>query len=85
MPGQECLQPHSTSIPGQMPYLHQNQLQPSLQQSQDSSPNDEMTQHLQQQTLNQSQLNDTLGSILNKHQSLQRKAISVMNEMHKRH
>ena len=53
----------------------------SLQQSKDSTQNDVMTQHLHQQMLNQSQLNDTLGSILNNHQSLQRETISMMNEM----
>ena len=35
--------------------------------------------------LNQSQLNDTLGSILNNQWSLQGKTISMMNEMSKRH
>ena len=44
-----------------------------------------MTQHLHQQMLNQSQLNDTLGSILNNQQSLQRETISMMNEMSKRY
>ena len=44
-----------------------------------------MTQHVKQQTLNQSQLNDTLGSILNNQQSLQRETMSMMNEMSKRH
>ena len=42
-----------------------------------------MTQHLHQQMLNQSQLNDTLGSILNSQQSFQRETISMMNEMTK--
>ena len=60
-------------------------MQPSLQQSKDSILNDVVTQHLQQQTLNQSKLNDTLGSILNNKQSLQRETISMMNEMLKRH
>ena len=46
-------------------FLHQNQMQLSLQQSKDNVPTDVVTQHLQQQTLNQSQLNDTSGSILN--------------------
>ena len=59
MSGQECLQPHITSTPGQIPSLHQNQMQPSLQQSTDDPPTDVVTQHLQQQTLIQSQLNDT--------------------------
>ena len=68
--GQDCLQPHMTSTPGQIPYLHQNQLQTSLQQSKDSTLNDVVTQHLQQQILNQSQLKDTLGLILNNQQSL---------------
>ena len=65
MPGQECLQLHITSTPGQIPFLHQNQMQPSLQQSKDGPLTDVVTEHLQQQTLNQSQLNETLGSILN--------------------
>ena len=37
IPGQECLQPHIASTPGQIPYLHQNQLQSCLQQSKDSN------------------------------------------------
>ena len=56
-----------------------------LQQSKDSAQNDVVTQHLHQQMLNQSQLNDTLGSILNNQQSLQRETITMMNEMFKRH
>ena len=56
-----------------------------LQPLKDSTQNDVVTQHLHQQMLNQSQLNDTLGSILNNQQSLQREAISLMNEMSKRH
>ena len=67
-----------------MPYQHQNQQQSPIQQSKESAQNDAMTQHLHQQTPNQSQLNDTLGSILNKQQSLQRETISMMNEMSKR-
>ena len=55
------------------------------QQSKDSAQNDAVTQHLHQQMLNQSQLNDTLGSILNNQQSLQRETISMMSEMSKRH
>ena len=55
------------------------------QQLKDSAQNDVVTQHLQQQVLNQSQLNDTLVSILNNQQSLQRETISMMNEMSKRH
>ena len=39
-----------------------------------------MTQRLHQLTLNQSQMNNTLGSILNNQQSLQRETISMMNE-----
>ena len=31
MPNQECPQPHITSTPGQIPYLHQMQQQPPLQ------------------------------------------------------
>ena len=83
MPGQECFQLHITSTPGHIPYLHQNQLQPYLQQCKESTPNDVVTQYLQQHTLNQSQLNDTLGSILNNQQSLQIETISMMNEMSK--
>ena len=62
-------------------------MQASLQQAKDGLPTYVVTQHLQQQILNQSQLNlnDTLGSILNNQQSLQRKMISMMNEMPKRH
>ena len=85
MPGQESPQPYITSTPGQIPYLHQNPLQLSLQQSKDSTLNDVVTQHLLQQMLNQSHFNDTLGSILNNQQSLQRKTISMMNKMLKRH
>ena len=55
------------------------------QQSNDNVQNDVVTQHLHQQMLNQSQLNDTLGSILNNQQSLQRDTISMMNKMSKRH
>ena len=85
MPNQECPQPHITSTPGQTPYLQQIQQQHSLQQSKDSTQNDVVTQHLHQQMLNQSQLNDTLGWILNNQQSLQRETISMMNEMSMRH
>ena len=59
MPSQECPQPHITLTPGQIPYLHQMQQQLPLQQSKDSTQNDVVTQHLHQQMLNQSQLNDT--------------------------
>ena len=65
MPYQECPQPHITSTPGQIPYLHQTQQQLLPQQSKDNAQNDVVTQHLHQQMLNQSQSNDTLGSILN--------------------
>ena len=44
-----------------------------------------VSQHLHQQLLNQSQLNDNLGSILNNQQSLQRETMSMMNEMFTRH
>ena len=60
-------------------------MQPSLQQSKDGPLTDVVTQHLQQQTLNQLQLNDTLGSILNNQQSLQEETISMMNKMSKSH
>ena len=56
-----------------------------LQQSKDGAQNDVVTLHLHQQMLNQSQLNDTLGSVLNNQQSLQRETISMMNIMSKRH
>ena len=85
MPNQECLQPHITSTPGEIPYLHQTQQQPPCQQPKDSIQNDVVTQHLHQQMLNQSQLNDTLGSILNNQQSLQRETTSMLNETSKRH
>ena len=41
------------------------------QQQNQLGSNDVVIQHLQQKTLNQSQLNDTLGSILSSHQNLQ--------------
>ena len=41
--------------------------------------------HLQQQALNQSQLNDTLGSILSSQQNVQWETVSVMNEISKGH
>ena len=72
MPSKEYPQPNITSTSGQILYLHQNQQQPSFQRSKDSAQNDVMTQLLYQQMLNQSQLNDTLGSILNNQPSLQR-------------
>ena len=58
---------------------------PFLQQSKNGPLTGVVTQHLQQQTLNQLQLNDTLCSILNNQQSLQKETISIMNEMLKRH
>ena len=48
-------------------------------------PSDVVVQHLQQQALNQSQLNNTLSSILSSHQNVQQETVSVMNEMSKRH
>ena len=72
-------QPHITSTSCQIPYLSLMQKQPPLQQSKDNAQNDVVTQHLHQQTLNQSQLNDTSGSILNNQQSLQRETIPIMN------
>ena len=50
-----------------------------------ASGQNDVTQYLHQQTLNQLQLNDTLGSILNNQQSLQRETFSMMNELSKRH
>ena len=85
IPIQECPKPHITSAPGHILYLHQTEQQPPLQQSEDSGQNDVVTQHLHQQMLNQSQLYNTLGSILNSKQSLQRETISILNEMSKRH
>ena len=84
-PGQDVLQPHSTSTPGQTPVLQQNHVQSSLQQSKDNPPTDLVVQYLQQQTLNESQLNNILHSILNNQQSLQRETISMKNEMWERH
>ena len=40
-----------------------------------SKQNDIVIQHLQQQALNQSQLNDTLGSILSSQQNLQQETL----------
>ena len=84
MPNKECPQPHITSTPGQIPYLHLTQQQLPLQQLRDNAQNDVVTKHLHQQMLNQSQLNDTSGSILSSQQSLQRETISMRNEMSKR-
>ena len=44
-----------------------------------------MFQHLQQQALNQTQLNDTLVSVLSSQQHLQQETVSLMNEMSMRH
>ena len=57
----------------------------SPQHLKDSAQNDVVTQHLHQQMLIQSQLNDTLGSILNNQQSLQKETIFMINEMSKTH
>ena len=43
MPNQEWPQPHITSTPCQMLYLHQNQQQHPLQQPEDSAQNDVVT------------------------------------------
>ena len=49
-------------------------------------PNNASTPFLpHNQALNQSQLNNTLGSILSSQQNLQQETVSVMNEMSKRH
>ena len=74
-----------SSTLGQTPILQQNQVQSSLQQCKDNPPTNLVSQHLQQQTLNHSQLNNTLGSILNNEQSLHMETISLMNKMLKRH
>ena len=56
-----------------------------VQQQAQLDPSDIVVQHLQQQALNQSQLNNTLGSILSSQHNLQQETVSVMNEMSKRH
>ena len=75
------LPPTTTSTPfqphNQEPILAQYQAQ--------SDPSNVIVQHLQQQALNQSQLNNTLSSILHSQQNLQQEIVSVMNEMSKRH
>ena len=55
----------------------------ALQQNQ-LGPSDVVVQHLKHQALNQTQLNDALGSILSGQQNLQQETVSVMNEMSKR-
>ena len=61
------LPPNNTSTPFQ---LH-NQDSILVQQQDQSDPSDVVVQHLQQQALNQSQLNDSLHSILSSQQNLQ--------------
>ena len=67
------------------PFQPQNQYPILVQQQNQLDPSDVVVQHLQQQALNQSQINDTLGSILSSQQNLQQETVSVMNEMSKRH
>ena len=75
------LPPNNTST------LFQPQSQNSMlvQQQSQLGPSDVVVQHLQQQALNQSQLNDTLSSILSSQKNLQQETVSVMNEISKRH
>ena len=76
------LPPDNTSTPFQQPH---NQNTILVQQQAQSDPSDIVVQHSQQQALTQSQLNDTLNSILSNQQNLQRETVSVMDEMSKRH
>ena len=69
------LQPNNASTPFQT----HNQNPTLVQQQAQLDPSDTVVQHLQQQALNQSQLNDTLGSILSSQQNLQWEMVSVMN------
>ena len=75
------LPPNNTSTP----FQPHNQYPILVQQQAQSDPNDVDVQHLQQQALNQSQLNNTLSSILSSQQNLQQETVSVMNEMSKIH
>ena len=75
------LPPNNTSTPFQT----QNHNPMLAQQQNQLGPSDVVVQHFQQQALNQSQLNDTLGSILSSQQNLQSETVWVMNEMSKRH
>ena len=61
------LLPNKTSTP----FQPHNQNPILVQQQAQSDPSDVVVQHLQQQTLNQSQLNDTLSSVLSSQQNLQ--------------
>ena len=53
------------------PFQPQNHNPPLAPQQNQLEPNNIVIQHLQQQALNQTQLNDTLGSILSSQQHLQ--------------
>ena len=53
-----------------------------LQQQNQLGPSDIVVQHLQQEALKKSQMNETLGCILSSQQNLQQ--VSVINEMSKR-
>ena len=61
------LQPNNTSTPFQ-PQNHKPML---LQQQNQVGPSDTVVQHLQQEALNQSELNNMLGFILSSQQNLQ--------------
>ena len=61
------LSPNNTSIPFQQ--QNQNPILP--QQQTQLGPSDIVVQHLQHQALNQSQLIDTLGSILSSQENIQ--------------
>ena len=75
------LPPINTSTP----FQPHNQNPILVQQQAQSDPSDVVAQHLQQHTLNQSQLHDTLSSIFSCLQNLWQEMVSVMNEMSKRH
>ena len=75
------LSPNNTSTQF---HLH-NQDPIFVKQQAQSDPSDVVVQHLQQQALKQSQLNNTLSSILSSQQNLQQETVSVMNEMPRGH
>ena len=70
------LSPSNTSTPFQQAH---NQDPILVQQKAQSGPSDVVVQHLQQQALSQSQLNNTLSSILSSQQNLQQET-SFSNE-----
>ena len=67
------------------PFQPQSHNHPLTPQQNQLGPSDIVVQHLQQQALNQTQLNDTLCSILSSQQNLHCETVSMMNEMSKRH